>query len=209
MRGKTALIGFLVLQAAMLVFWLAQLGPLLDRDTPLIWADAQQGWSGGGFSNTTGSFRGDAGREVSIFQIYGHMLWGVGLIVASGVAAWFAGGAFHRDRTWISAALTLAALGLAAGGAYYVVTQWSGDTTFLPPAFDATFLYMATRTALIHLAISWVLMAIYAVLAIAGISNAGKPLGYHLVVLNWVIVVIVWVALYLSLYVVPGLTGGG
>jgi hypothetical protein len=52
-----------------------------------------------------------------------------------------------------------------------------------------------------------VLLAVYTVLSIAGISNAGRPLGYHLVVLNWVLVAIVWAALYLGLYLAPGLLG--
>jgi Kef-type K+ transport system membrane component KefB len=66
---------------------------------------------------------------------------------------------------------------------------------------------MATRTALVQLAIGWVLFAIYTALAIAGISNAGRPLGYHLAIVNWAIIAIVWAALYLGLYASPGLFG--
>ena len=97
---------------------------------------------------------------------------------------------------------------LSAAGAYFVIWQWSGDTAFDPPAVNVIVLYMATRTALIQLAIGWVLLAIYTVLSIAGVATAGKPMGYHLVVVNWVIVAIVWAALYLGLYVSPGLFGG-
>jgi heme/copper-type cytochrome/quinol oxidase subunit 3 len=178
----------------------------MDSDAPFL-SSAQQIWSGGAFSNTTGSFRGNQGVSASKFMVDGHMLWATLLIVASGLAAWLGGGAFHRDRSWLSAALTVVALGLAAGGAYYAITQWSGDTAFEPPAINVMVLYMATRAAMIQLFTGWVLLAIYAVLSIAGISNAGRPLGYHLAVLNWVIVAIVWAALYLGLYLAPGLLG--
>ena len=205
MRGKAALIGFLVLQAAMLIYWIGSLGPVV-ASAPVM-SDAQQIWSGGVFSNTTGSFRGDQGVSAAKFELTGPVLWGAALIVLAGLAGWAAGGMFHRDRTWIAAGLTVAALAMAAGGAYFVVLQWSGDTAFEPPAVNVILLYMATRTALIQLAVGWVLLAIYTVLSIGGLSTAGKPLGYHLVVVNWAIVAIVWAALYLGLYASPGLFG--
>ena len=59
MRGKAALIGFLIVQAAMLIYWIGSLGPVVGSG-PMV-SDAQQIWSGGVFSNTTGSFRGDRG----------------------------------------------------------------------------------------------------------------------------------------------------
>ena len=206
MRGKTALLGFLVLQAAMLIFWIGSLGPVVGS-VPMV-LDAQQIWSGGVFSNTTGSFRGDQGVSAAKFELAGSMLWGAAMIVVAGLVGWLGGGEFHKNRTWIAAGLMLVALSLAAGGAYFVVGQWSGDTAFEPPAVNVIVLYMATRTALIQLAVGWVLLALYTVLSIAGISTAGKPLGYHLVVVNWAIVAIVWAALYLGLYASPGLFGG-
>jgi heme/copper-type cytochrome/quinol oxidase subunit 3 len=206
MRGKTAFIGFLILELAMLALWIGSLAPVLGADTPLL-SDAQQIWSGGAFSNTTGSFRGDQGVLAAKFEPTGNMLWATLLIAASGVVAWFAGGAFRRDRSWLSAALSMVALGLAAGGAYYAITQWSGDTAFEPPAINVMVLYMATRAAVIQLFVGWILLAIFSVLAIAGIANAGKPLGYHLVVLNWTIVAVVWVAVFVGLYALPGLLG--
>ena len=206
MRGKAALIGFLVLQAAMLIFWIGSLGPVVGAG-PMI-SDVQQIWSGGVFSNTTGSFRGDQGVSASKFELAGPMLWGSAMIVLAGIAGWLSGGEFHKNRTWIGAGLAIVALGLATGGAWFVVQQWAGDTAFDAPAINMIVLYMATRTALIQLAAGWVLLALYTVLSIAGISTAGRPLGYHLVVLNWVIVAIVWAALYLGLYASPGLFGG-
>src|SRR5262245_56942977 len=196
MKGKAALIGFLVLQAAMLIYWIGSLAPVLGA-APLV-SDAQQIWSGGVFSTMTSSFRGNAGLSSEKFDLAGPMLWGSALIVLAGIAGWLAGGEFHKNRTWISTGLAVVALGLATGGAFFVVEQWSGDTAFNPPAIDVNVLYMATRTALVQLAIGWVLFAIYTVLAIAGISNAGKPLGFHLVVVNWAIVAIVWAALFLG-----------
>jgi hypothetical protein len=205
MRGKAALIGFLVLQAAMLVFWIGSLAPVIGSG-PMV-SDAQQIWSGGVFSNTTGSFRGDQGVSAAKFEIVGPMLWGSALIVLAGLVGWIAGGQFHKNRSWIAAGLAVVALGLAAGGAYFVVQQWAGDTAFEPPAVSMVVLYMATRAALIQLAVGWVLLAIYTVLAIAGLSNAGRPLGYHLAVVNWAIVAIVWAALYLGLYASPSVFG--
>lgn len=207
MRGTTAFIAFIVLQLGMLVLWIGSLAPVLGAGIPLI-SDAQQIWSGGAFSNTTGSFRGDQGVSAVRFEVTANMLWATLLIAASGVAAWFSGGAFRRDRNWLSAALALAALGLGAGGAYYVITQWSGDTAFEPPALNVMVLYMATRAALIQLFAGWLLLAICSLLSISGIAHAGKPLGYHLVVLNWTIVVAVWVVVYAGLYLLPGITGG-
>ena len=207
MRGKTALIGFLLLELATLVLWISSLAPVLSSDSPII-SNAQQIWSGGAFSNTTGSFRGDQGVSAAKFELVGNMLWATLLILASAAAAWFAGGAFRRDRSWLSATLAVAALGLAAGGAYYAITQWSGDTAFEPPAVNVMVLYMATRAAMIQLFAGWTLLAIYSVLSIAGIANAGRPLGYHLVVLNWMIVAAVWMVVFLGLYVAPGLANG-
>jgi hypothetical protein len=207
MRGKTALIGFLVLQAAVAIFWIVSIAPLLGSVSPLV-SGANQIWSGGAFSTTTGSFRGDVGVAAGRFELFGYMLWAALLIAGSGVTAWLAGGAFHRNRTWLSAALSIVALGLAAGGAYYVITQWSGDTSFAPPMLDMTLLYMITRTAMIQLFVGWVLLAIYTVLAIAGVSNPGKPLGYHLIELNWIIVVAIWILIYLGAYLAPHQLGG-
>lgn len=207
MRGKTAFIGFLVLQAAMVLLWVVSIAPLAGTDAPLI-SHANQIWSGGAFSNTTGSYRGDSGVSAEKFELFGHMLWATVLIAASGIAAWLAGGLFHRNRTWLSALLSFLALGLAAGGAYYAVTQWSGDTSFIPPMLDAPLLYMVTRAAMIQLFVGWILLALYTVLAIAGFSNPAKPLGFHLVELNWIIVVIVWIVVYLGLYLAPNQFGG-
>ncbi|HEX5006870.1 MAG TPA: hypothetical protein VFV70_07135 [Hyphomonadaceae bacterium] len=206
MRGKAALIGFLVVQAAMLIYWIGSLAPVMP--TGSLVSDAQQVWSGGVFSNLTSTFRGYQGVSSATFEAAGPMLWGSGLIVLAGIVGWIGGGEFHKNRTVIAAGLAVAALGLAAGGAFFVVEQWSGDTAFKPPAVNVIVLYMATRTALVQLAVAWVVLALYAVLAIAGVSTPGKPLGYHLAVVNWAIVAIVWAALYLGVYAMPGLFGG-
>jgi hypothetical protein len=51
-----------------------------------------------------------------------------------------------------------------------------------------------------------VLMAIFTVLTIADVATADKPLGYHLVALNWLIVAIVWVGIYVALFWAPSLS---
>ena len=190
----------------MLIYWISSMLPVLDTAGPMV-SHAQQIWSGGAFSTTTGSFRGDQGVSAAKFELTGPMLWGSALIVFGGIAGWLAGGEFHKNRSWIAAGLAVVALGLSAGGAWFVIGQWSGDTAFNPPALNMIVLYMATRTALIQLAVGWILFAIYTVLAIAGLSNAGKPLGYHLAVVNWAVVAIIWAGLYLGLYAAPSLFG--
>jgi heme/copper-type cytochrome/quinol oxidase subunit 3 len=207
MRGKAALIGFLVLEAAIMIVWIGSLAPLAaGGDVSLISANAQI-WSGGGYSTTTAGAGGGSAVMATPFDAFGHLLRATLLIAASGLAAWFGGGAFRANRSWLSAALLAAALGLAAGGAWLIITQWSGDTAFPAGSVNVAWLYMATRAFAIQLAAGWVVLALYAVLSIAGISNAGQPLGYHLAVLNWVVVSLVWLGLYFGLYVAPGLGG--
>jgi hypothetical protein len=205
MRGKTALIGFLVVEIAVVVAWFWLLAPRLGAGTPLIAGDLQI-WTGPGASNQIGSFRGGTALAAAPFDPYGHTLWATLMIVASAAIGWLAGGAFRSARVWLSALLSVVALGLAAGAAYFIATQWLGDTALAPGSVNSFWLYDITRAFLIQLLIGWVLLAIFTVLAIAGVATSGQPLGYHLVVLNWLIVAIVWVVVYLAFYVVPTVT---
>ena len=208
MRGKTALIGFLVIQAAILVYWIGSLAPVLSSGAPFFSPDAHI-FTGRLYGVEAGNFRmGTTGLSAAPFKVFEYPLWSTLLIVGSAVVAWFAGGAFRRDKSWLSAGLAVLALGLAAGGAYYIVEQWAGDTMFPPGSVNDQMLYMATRTFLVQMLVGWVLFAIYTVLAIAGVATSGKPLGYHLVVLNWIIVAIVWLVVFLALYL-PSAGGGG
>ena len=205
MRGKTALIGFLVLQAAMLIFWIGSLGPVVGSG-PMV-SDAQQIWSGGVFSTTTGSFRGDQGVSAAKFELAGPMLWGAALIVLAGIAGWLGGGEFHRTVPGSPPVSPLWRSAWQRAAPCFVPGNGPATLRLRRRPSNVSVLYMATRTALIQLALGWVLLAIYTVLSIAGFSTAGKPLGYHLVVVNWAIVAIVWAALYLGLYASPGLFG--
>jgi hypothetical protein len=205
MRGKAALIGFLVVEALVVIAWIWLLAPRAGSGMPFM-VDDLQIWTGPGASNQVGSFRGGTAVSAAPFEALGQLLWATLMIAASAGAAWFAGDAFRSARHWLSALLSIVALGLAAGGAYYIATQWLGDTAFPPGAVNAFWLYDITRAFLVQLLVAWVMFAAYTVLAIAGVANSGKPLGYHLVVLNWQIVALVWAAIYLGLYVVPTLT---
>ena len=209
MRGKTALIGFLVLQAVMLFIWAGSLAPVMGTGIPFISSEAHI-WTGAVYGIEASNFRGqESALSASPFKPFGYLLWSAILMAISGALGWFASGAFQRARSWFAAGLGVAALGLAAGAAYYIVEQWAGDTMFPPGSVNEQVLYMATRAFVIQLFTGWALLAVYTVLAIAGLATADKPLGYHLVALNWLIVATVWVIAYLGLYLAPSLFAGG
>lgn len=209
MRGKAAFIGFLVLQAVVIGIWLTSLAPVMGAGIPLISREAHV-WSGAIYGIEASNFRS---RETTLasapFNPYGHLLWSALMMIASGAVGWFASGAFQKARPWLAAGLGVIALGLAAGGAYFIIEQWAGDTLFPPGSVNEQVLYMATRAFMIQLLIGWALMAAYTVLTIGGLATADKPLGYHLVALNWVVVAAVWLISYLGLYLAPTLFAGG
>ncbi len=205
MRGKTALIGFLVLEAAVIGIWVMSLGPILGAGAQFISTDAHI-FTGGVYGIETSNFRMRTSTlSAAPFKAYGFLLWATLLMASSGIVGWFASGAFQKARPWLSAGLSLLALALAAGAAYFIVEQWSGDTLFQPGMVNDQVLYMATRAFMIQLLAGWVLLAVYTVLTIAGLATADKPLGYHLAALNWLIIAVVWVVAYLGLYVAPSL----
>jgi heme/copper-type cytochrome/quinol oxidase subunit 3 len=204
MRGKAALIGFLVLQAVAVAIWLSALLPLTrSGSAPFISPDVSV-WSGAVFSDITTNFRMRSSALTSTpFTPTGPLLWAAILMAISGVAAFFASRFFRRERIWIAAGLAGLALILGAGAAYFIVEQFSGDTSFQPGSVNAVWLYMSTRSFLIQLVIGFLFLAIGAVLAIAGVATAEKPLGFHYVALNWIVVSAVWVLMYLGLFVLP------
>lgn len=209
MRGKTALIGFLVVELAVLIWWIGSIVPVLSSGAPFISPDAHI-FTGRIYATEANNFRmGTSGLSAAPFKVFGNLLWSTLLMAGSAVLAWFAGGAFRKDRSWLSAGLAVAALGMAAGAAYFIVEQWAGDTMFKPGSVNDQVLYMATRTFLVQLLVGWVAFAAYAVLTIAGVATSGKPLGFHLVVLNWMVVALVWIAIYVGLFALPDLMAGG
>jgi hypothetical protein len=207
MRGTTAFIGFLIVQIIVVALWVAQLTPVLSAGTPLVSPDAHI-FSGAIYASPATNFRmgGETGFAAHPFKYDEYLLWAALLIVLSGGSAWLAGWAFRTSRIWVSVALVAATLGLAIGGGYYIVEQWAGDTMFPPGSVNELVLYAATKAFLWQLGIGWVVLAAYAVLSIAGLATAGKPLGYHLGVLNWLIVVLAWLVVFVGLFVVPSLT---
>lgn len=209
MRGKTALIGFLVLQVVVIGIWLMSLAPVMGAGIPFISSDAHI-WTGAIYGVEASNFRArTSALQAAPFKPYGLLLWSTLLMAAAGIAGWLASGAFQKAKPWLAAGLGFVALGLAAGAAYFIVEQWAGDTLFPPGSVNDQVLYMATRAFLIQLFVGWVLMAVFTVLTIAGFATADKPLGYHLVALNWAIVAAVWVIAYLVLYLAPSLFAGG
>jgi hypothetical protein len=209
MRGKTALIGFLVLQVVVIGIWMMSLAPVMGAGIPFISSEAHI-WSGAVYGIEATNFRArESALSAAPFSPFGHLLWATLLMAAAGAAGWFASGAFQKARPWLAAGIGIVALGLAAGAAYFIVEQWAGDTLFPPGSVNEQVLYMATRAFLMQLLVAWVLVAAFTVLTIAGFATADKPLGYHLVALNWVIVAIVWVGVYLGLYLAPSLLAGG
>jgi heme/copper-type cytochrome/quinol oxidase subunit 3 len=205
MRGKAALIGFLVVQAAVIAIWITHLAPLATGGTPFT-SDSIQVWSGAIFSDVTTNFRARSSALTSTpFSPTGPLLWSCLLIAASGVSAYLASRFFHRERVWLAAGLAGLALVLGAGAAFFIVEQFAGDTSFSPGAVAPVWLYMITRAFLIQLIIGFAFLAIGTVLAIAGVSTPARPLGFHLVALNWLIVSGVWIAVYLGLFVLPSL----
>jgi heme/copper-type cytochrome/quinol oxidase subunit 3 len=205
MRGKAAFIGFLVVQAAVIAIWITSLAPLASGGSPFISNDMSV-WSGAMFSDITTNFRTRSSAVTSTpFSATGPLLWSCLLILASGAAAFLASRFFHRERVWLAAGLAGLALALGAGGAFFIVQQFAGDTGFSPGSVAPVWLYMITRAFLIQFVVGFFFLAIGAVLAIAGVATPAKPLGFHLVALNWMIVSIVWIAIYLGLFVLPSL----
>ena len=204
MRGKAALIGFLVLQAVIVAIWLTALLPLTKPGAGPFISQEMSTWSGAVFSDIAFNFRTRSSAVTSVpFSPTGPLLWATVLIVLSGAAAFLASRFFRRERIWIAAGLAGAALVFGAGAAFFIVEQWSGDTAFAPGSVNTVWLYMSTRSFLIQLVLGFLFLAVGAVLAIAGIATTEKPLGFHLVALNWIVVSVVWLLMYIGLFVLP------
>lgn len=208
---NAGLIAFLVAQVIAAGLWLSALLPALAPGEPPLIESAQQIWSGGGHSNVETNFRtgqgvvgverfhpsGDIGALAPAPLFAGALL----LILAAGAAGlaiWLFG-----TRPLAAAGSAFLALVVGVGGCAFIAMQWLGDTAFPPGYVNTYVLNSLTRAFLIQAALGFVLLAIPAVLAIAGIVTRERPLGFRLAALNWVLVAVVWVVFYLACYVLP------
>ena len=128
--------------------------------------------------------------------------------MASGLAGAGSLVMFRRARTWLSVGLAAFGLLLGLGGIWFIVEQWSGDTMFAAGSIGPLWLYAMSRAFLIQFFIGFALLALATVSVIAGIATHERPLGFHIVALNWLVVAATWVVAYLALYVAPPLLSG-
>lgn len=208
MARKAAVFGFLAIQAASIALWLSALLPFLTSGRALV-DEAQQIWSGGGFSTLDSSFR--SGREVVLaprFDPYGVLLTGTILMLAAGAAAIAAIVLWRRSRVWFAVGAALAALLLGAAGNWFIATQWQGDSAFPPGYLNADLLYALSKTFNTLFYIGFALFAVSTVLVIAGVATREKPLGFQVVAINWIVLAASWLAIFVAVFVIP-YPGGG
>lgn len=206
MSRKAALIGFLIVQAIAVILWVMASQPFLGEGP----SAASQIWSGRGFSELSSNFR--SGSSVVLaqqFQPVGFLMWAALLMLAAGAGAFAAVQLFKRGKTWFAVGLAALALAFGAGGNAMIAAQWlSGDTSFPPGFLNVYLLYALNQAFNVQFFIGFGLLALSVVLVIAGISTKERPLGFHVVALNWVVVAAVSVVTYLALYLVPALAAG-
>ena len=203
MARKAALLGFLAIQAVSIALWLSALLPFLTNGRPLV-DEAQQIWSGGGFSTLDSSFR--SGREVVLaprFNPYGVLLTGTILMLTAAAAAIAAIVLWRRSRVWFAVGAAIAALLFGAAGNWFIATQWQGDSAFPPGYLNADLLYALSKTFNTLFYIGFALYAVSVVLVIAGFATKERPLGYQIVALNWIVIAVIWLAMWVFLYVLP------
>ncbi len=208
---NAGLIAFLAVQAVAIALWLSALLPSLAPGEPPLVESAQQIWSGGGHSTVETDFRTGQGIVgVERFHPLGDiatlqpspLFLGTLLLLAGAGAAGLATFLFST-RLLLAAGLAMGALVAGLGGCAFIAMQWQGDTAF-PPNFLNTYLLNGlTRAFLVQVGLGFVLLAIPAVLAIAGVVTRERPLGFRLAALNWVIVAAVWVIFYVACHVIP------
>ncbi len=209
MSRKAAFIGFLVLQAIAIVLWVSALLPLAQPGGPPFVGTADETFTGRIFSAVSFNFRSGETSIVSPrFDPLGPLLWASLLLLAAGVA----GGAsllmFRRAKTWLSVGLASAGLLLGLGGVWFIVEQWSGDTMFAAGSVGPLWLYAMSRAFLLQFFIGFALLALSIVAVIAGFATKERPLGFHVVALNWLVIAVTWVVTYVALYVAPPLLSG-
>lgn len=203
MGGKAALIGFLAIQVVAIVLWAIPLIQFLQAGHPLV-DSAQQIWSGGANSLIDSNFR--TGQEFLLaptFDPFGSLqtatifMVGAGLVSLAAIILW------RRSMLWFAVGASIAAILLGAAGNWYIATQWQGDSAFPPGYVNVDLLYAFSRAFNMQFYIGFALYAVSVVLVIAGFATRERPLGYQVVALNWIVIAILWVAIWVFLYVLP------
>ena len=206
MSRKAALIGFLLVQVIAIVLWVMAIQPFFGEG-PIA---GQQIWCGRGFSNISSNFR--SGSQVVLatpFQANGALMWATLLMVAAAASAIAAIFAFRKSRLWLAVGLAAFGLGLGAAGNWFIADQWlSGDTSFPEGFLNVYLLYAISQAFNIQFFIGFALLVVSIVLLIAGVASKQRPLGFHVVALNWAVVAATWVLTYLALYLAPSLAAG-
>ena len=203
MGRRAALLGFLAIQAVAIALWLMPLIQFLQAGHPMV-DTAQQIWSGGANSLIDSNFR--TGQEFVLaptFDPFGNFLTATLLMSGAGLAAAGAIFLWRRSMLWFAVGASLAALLLGAGGNWYIATQWQGDTAFPPGYLNADLLYAFSRAFNLQFYIGFALYAVSVVLVIAGFATKQRPLGYQFVALNWIVIAVIWLAMWVFLYVLP------
>lgn len=209
MHRKAALIGFLAVQAIVIALWIGAVLPLMREGGPSFIGTADETFTGRIFSALSFNFRSGETSVVSPrFDPAGPLLWATLLMLGSGAVGFVALFMFRRAKVWLSVGLAAVALLVGLGGVWFIVEQWSGDTTFPAGSVGPLWLYAMARAFLLQFFIGFALLALATVSVIAGFSTKERPLGFHVVALNWVVVAATWVVSYLALYVAPPLLSG-
>jgi hypothetical protein len=203
MGRKTALLGFLAIQAVSIALWVIPLIQFMQAGHPFV-DTAQQIWSGGANSLIDSNFR--TGQEFVLaptFDPFGSLLTATFFMVGAGVAALTAIIVWRRSLVWFAVAASVVAILLGAGGNWFIATQWQGDSAFPPGYLNADLLYAFSRAFNMQFYIGFALYAVSVVLVIAGFATKERPLGYQIVALNWIVIAVIWLAMWVILYVLP------
>lgn len=203
MGRKAALLGFLAIQVVGISLWGVPLIEFVQAGNPVV-DPAQQIWSGGASSLIDSNFR--TGQEFLLaptFDPFGSFLTGTLFMAGAGLAAIIAILLWRRSMVWFTVGVSFAALLLGAAGNWYIATQWQGDSAFPPGYLNADLLYACSRAFNLQFYIGFALYAVSVVLVIAGFATKERPLGYQFVALNWIVITVIWLAMWVVLYVIP------
>lgn len=203
MGRKAALFGFLAIQVIGIVLWVIPLIQFLQAGHPMV-DPAQQIWSGGANSLIDSNFR--TGQEFLLaptFDPFGSLQTATFFMAGAGALSLAAIVLWRRSMVWFAVAASVAAILLGAAGNWYIATQWQGDSAFPPGYLNADLLYAFSRAFNMQFYIGFALYAVSVVLVIAGVATQERPLGYQVVALNWIVIAVIWLAMWVFLYVLP------